>query len=315
MPGYIVKRILTAIPLILFAVLMIFVLMRLSPADPAEAYFSAAHIKPSEEMLAAKRAEMGLDRPLLVQYAHAARAMVRFDFGVSYLSGEPVWREVAKRLPATLQLAACALLPTFAVVTVLGYLAAVYKNSWIDTISRGLAYIGASLPQFLLGYLLILAFAIELDLLPVEGKGTVRHVILPAATLSLALIATYTRLFRESMLEQMEQAYMTYAKARGLRRHRILIKYAAKLAVMPVITGLGMNMGRLITGTIVVERVFSWPGLGRFFIESIFNRDLPVIQGYVFFAACLYLAISLLVDMIQMALDPRITLKGRAGSV
>lgn len=305
---------LAVVPLVLFAVLATFLLMRMSPVDPAEAYFSASHLKVTDELLAEKRLEMGLDKPLLVQYFHTVVKMVQFDFGISYLSGEPVWQEIAQRLPATLQLALSSSIITVLVVILLGYFSAVYKNSWIDYLSRGLAYVGSSLPQFWLGYLLVFVFAIQLDWLPVEGKGTWQHLILPSATLSLALIAMYTRLFRESMLEQMNEAYVLYAKTRGIKHRSIMLRHVAKIAITPVITGLGMNIGRLLTGTIIVERVFSWPGLGRFFVESIFNRDLPVIQGYVFFAACLYLASSLIVDLVQMALDPRISLKGRTGS-
>jgi nickel transport system permease protein len=146
----------------------------------------------------------------------------------------------------------------------------------------------------------------------VEGKGTWQHLILPSLTLSLALVATYARLFRESILEQMKQAYVDYAHTRGLKPRSIMLRHVVRLAILPIITGFGMNLGRLITGTIVVERVFSWPGLGRFFVESIFNRDLPVIQGYVFFAACLYLCTSLLTDLLHMAADPRLSLQERS---
>lgn len=313
MAGYILKRVTALIPLVLFATLMTFTLIRLSPVDPAEAYFSAAHMKPTAEALAEKRTEMGLDRPFVVQYVSMVVSMLQLDFGTSYLSSEPVWQEIFKRLPATLQLAVSSLLLTFVGTVLLGYLSAVYAGRWIDWVVRLLSYVGASLPQFLLGYLLIYVLAIRLDLLPVEGKGSWDHLLLPSLTLAFALIATYARLFRESILEQMKQAYVDYAHTRGLHPRSIMLRHIVRLAILPVITGLGMNLGRLITGTIIVERVFSWPGLGRFFVESIFNRDLPVIQGYVFFAACLYLCTSLLTDSLQMALDPQLRLRERRG--
>ncbi|MXO79957.1 ABC transporter permease subunit [Paenibacillus sp. OT2-17] len=312
MAGYIFRRVLTLVPLVLFATFVAFVLMRLSPVDPAEAYFSAAHIKPNEQMLQEKRGELGLDDPFMSQYVQSAVRMLQLDLGTSYLSSKSVWGEIWQRLPATLQLTGSSMLIAFVAVVTLGYLSAVHAGRWVDYAVRILSYIGASLPQFMLGYLLIYLFALHWDLLPVEGKGTWQHLILPSLTLSLALVATYARLFRESILEQMKQAYVDYAHTRGLKSRSIMVRHVVRLAILPIITGFGMNLGRLITGTIVVERVFSWPGLGRFFVESIFNRDLPVIQGYVFFAACLYLCTSLLTDLLHMAADPRLSLQERS---
>ncbi|WP_258296911.1 ABC transporter permease subunit [Paenibacillus peoriae] len=312
MAGYIFRRALTLVPLVLFATFVAFVLMRLSPVDPAEAYFSAAHIKPNEQMLQEKRGELGLDDPFMSQYVQSAVRMLQLDLGTSYLSSKSVWGEIWQRLPATLQLTGSSMLIAFVAVVTLGYLSAVHAGRWVDYAVRILSYIGASLPQFMLGYLLIYLFALHWDLLPVEGKGTWQHLILPSLTLSLALVATYARLFRESILEQMKQAYVDYAHTRGLKPRSIMLRHVVRLAILPIITGFGMNLGRLITGTIVVERVFSWPGLGRFFVESIFNRDLPVIQGYVFFATCLYLCTSLLTDLLHMAADPRLSLQERS---
>ncbi|MGE7842137.1 ABC transporter permease [Lysinibacillus sp. NPDC093712] len=309
MASYILKRVTALVPLVLFATLMTFMLIRLSPVDPAEAYFSAANIKPSEEALTEKRIEMGLDRPFIVQYVRVVKNMLKLDFGDSYLSSKPVGEEILKRLPSTLQLAFSSMLLALIGILLLGYLSAVYAGGWVDRMVRILSYIGASLPQFLLGYLLIYIFAIRLDLLPVEGKGTLAQLVLPSLTLAVAIIATYARLFRENILEQLKQAYVDYGHTRGLRPRSIMLRHVVRLAVLPIITGLGMNLGRLITGTIIVERVFSWPGLGRFFVESIFNRDLPVIQGYVFFAAFLYLCTSLLTDLLHMAADPQLRLR------
>ncbi|MCW3791573.1 ABC transporter permease subunit [Paenibacillus sp. LS1] len=312
MAGYIFRRALTLVPLVLFATFVAFVLMRLSPVDPAEAYFSAAHIKPNAQMLQEKRAELGLDDSFMSQYVQSAVRMLKLDLGTSYLSSKSVWGEIWQRLPATLQLTGSSMLIAFVAVVTLGYFSAVHAGRWVDYAVRILSYIGASLPQFMLGYLLIYLFALHWDLLPVEGKGTWQHLILPSLTLSLALVATYARLFRESILEQLKQAYVDYAHTRGLKPRSIMLRHVVRLAILPIITGFGMNLGRLITGTIVVERVFSWPGLGRFFVESIFNRDLPVIQGYVFFAACLYLCTSLLTDLLHMAADPRLSLQERS---
>ncbi|MED3648748.1 ABC transporter permease subunit, partial [Halalkalibacterium halodurans] len=174
------------------------------------------------------------------------------------------------------------------------------------------AHLGASIPQFWLGYLLIFFFSVKLNLFPVEGRGSWAHLVLPTVTLSLALIAIYTRLLRASVLEQMQESYVLYARTRGIKEKVIMVKHVLKLAISPVITGLGMNVGKLLTGTIIVEQVFSWPGFGRYFVDAIFNRDIPVIQCYVLLAACLFIVCNLIVDLVQLVMDPRISLKGRA---
>ncbi len=308
---YLIKRLFAVVPIILFAIFLMFVLIRLSPVDPAEAYLAAAHIHPTEELLAEKREEFGLDRPLVIQYVQTVSDIVRLDFGNSYVTNTPVWQEIAARLPATLQLALSSILVAIVVSVPLGFLSAVYKNSWLDHFSRLLSYLGASIPQFWLGYVLIFFFAVKLDLFPVEGRGTWQHFVLPSITLSLALIAIYTRLLRASVLEELEEVYVLYARTRGLREKGVMVKHVLRIAISPMLTGLGMNLGKLLTGTIIVEQVFSWPGFGRFFIEAIFNRDIPVIQSYVVLAACLFIVCNLIVDVIQLYLDPRISWKGR----
>ncbi|MGG4142305.1 nickel ABC transporter permease subunit NikB [Paenibacillus algorifonticola] len=311
MISYIGRRLLAIVPIILFAILITFVLIQVSPVDPAEAYLTAAHIHPTEELLAEKRHEFGLDQPLLVQYGRTVVKMAQLDFGKSYMTNEPVWEDVVSKMPATVQLAVSSILFAMLVSIPLGFLSAIYKNSLIDHFSRGLSYFGASIPQFWLGYLLMFFFAVKLDLLPVEGKGSWENLVLPTLTLSLALIAIYTRLLRASVLEQLQESYVLYAKTRGIKQRSIMVKHVLKIAISPVITGLGMNFGKLLTGTIIVEQVFSWPGFGRYFVDAIFNRDIPVIQCYVFLAACLFIICNLIVDLVQLYMDPRISLKGR----
>ncbi|MBT2288908.1 nickel ABC transporter permease subunit NikB [Paenibacillus albidus] len=309
---YIGKRMISIIPIVFVATLVTFALIHISPVDPAEAYLTAAHIYPTPEVLEQKRHEFGLDQPLLTQYLDTIKRMAKMDFGTSYLTNKPVWDEVKSRLPATVELALWSMLFSALVSIPLGILAAVYKNSWIDRVSRGISYFGASIPQFWLGYLLMFFFSVKLDWLPVEGRGTWENLVLPTITLSLVLIAVYTRLLRSSMLEQMQETYVQYARTRGLRERSILLKHVLKIAISPLITGMGMNLGKLLTGTIIVEQVFSWPGFGRYFVDAIFNRDIPVIQCYVFLAACLFIVCNLLVDLVQLYMDPRISTKGRA---
>lgn len=311
---YLIKRLLAVIPIILFAIFLMFVLIRLSPVDPAEAYLAAANIHPTDEILAEKRQEFGLDQPLLVQYLQTVKKVVQLDFGNSYVTNTPVWQEVATRMPATIQLAVSSIVLSLVISVPLGFLAAIYKNSLIDHLSRLLSYLGASIPQFWLGYVLIFLFSVKLDMFPVEGRGTWQHFVLPSITLSLALIAIYTRLLRASVLEELENAYVVYGRTRGVKEKTIMVKHVLRIAISPMLTGLGMNLGKLLTGTIIVEQVFSWPGFGRFFIEAIFNRDIPVIQGYVVLAACLFIICNLIVDLVQLSIDPRISRKGMAQS-
>lgn len=311
MGSFIGKRLLAVIPIFLFATFLTFLLIHLSPVDPAEVYLTAAHIHPTEELLEQKRQEFGLDQPLLVQYTQSLMKMCRLDFGTSYVSNEPVWNEMVLRMPATLQLAFSSIVLAVIISIPIGFLAAIYKNSVFDHLSRVLAYFGASIPQFWLGYLLIFFFSVKLDLLPVQGRGSFVHLVLPSITLALGLIAIYSRLLRTGVLEQLQEPYVLYARTRGIKEKVILGKHVLKIAISPMLTGLGMNLGKLLAGTIIVEEVFSWPGFGRYFIEAIFNRDIPVIQAYVLISACLFIVCNLIVDLVQMVLDPRISWKGR----
>lgn len=311
MGTYILKRIVTIIPIFLLATLITFGMIHLSPVDPAEAYLTAAHIQPTDEILAQKRHEFGLDQPLLTQYVNSIIKISQLNFGVSYVSNKPVWEEVTSRLPATIQLTIGSIMIAILVSVPLGFLAAIKKNSGIDHFSRFLSFLGASIPSFWLGYLMIFFFSVKLDLFPVEGIGTWKHLVLPSITLALPLIALYTRLLRASVLENLQESYVLFARTRGMDEKIIMGKHVLRMAISPMITGIGMNVGKLMTGAIIVEAVFSWPGFGRYFIEATFNRDVPVIQCYVLLAAGLFLFSNLIVDLIQMYIDPRISKKGR----
>ncbi|MBU8769463.1 nickel ABC transporter permease subunit NikB [Cytobacillus oceanisediminis] len=309
MGTYILKRIMSIIPVFLLATFLTSGMIHLSPVDPAEAYLTAAHIQPTDEILAQKRQEFGLDQSFLIQYANSIIKICQLDFGISYVSNKPVWDEVTYRMPATIQLALGSILIAVFVSVPLGFLAGVKKNSLIDHFSSFLSFLGASIPSFWLGYIFIFFFSVKLDLFPVEGIGTWQHLVLPSITLALPLIAMYTRLLRASVLENLQEPYVLFARTRGIKEKTIMAKHVLRIAISPMITGLGMNLGKLLTGTIIVEAVFSWPGFGRYFIEAIFNRDIPVIQCYVLIAASLFIISSLFVDLIQMCIDPRISRK------
>ncbi|MFQ6390536.1 nickel ABC transporter permease subunit NikB [Priestia aryabhattai] len=309
MGNYILKRIMSIIPVFLLAALLTTGMVHLSSVDPAEAYLTAAHIQPTDEILAQKRHEFGLDQPFFIQYANSIMKICQLDFGISYVSNKPVWNEVIYRIPATVQLAIASILIAVFVSVPLGFLAGVKKGSVIDHFSRLLSFFGASIPTFWLGYILVFFFSVKLNLFPVEGIGTWQHLVLPSITLALPLIAMYTRLLRASVLENLQQPYVLFARTRGLKEKTIMTKHVLRIAISPMITGLGMNLGKLLTGTIIVESVFSWPGFGRYFIEAIFNRDIPVIQCYVLIAASLFILSNLIVDIVQMYIDPRISRK------
>jgi len=309
MGNYILKRIMSIIPVFLLAALLTTGMIHLSPVDPAEAYLTAAHIQPTDEILAQKRHEFGLDQPFFIQYVNSIMKICQLDFGISYVSNKPVWNEVIYRIPATVQLAIASILIAVFVSVPLGFLAGVKKGSVIDHFSRLLSFFGASIPTFWLGYILVFFFSVKLNLFPVEGIGTWQHLVLPSITLALPLIAMYTRLLRASVLENLQQPYVLFARTRGLKEKTIMTKHVLRIAISPMITGLGMNLGKLLTGTIIVESVFSWPGFGRYFIEAIFNRDIPVIQCYVLIAASLFILSNLIVDIVQMYVDPRISRK------
>jgi nickel transport system permease protein len=309
MGNYILKRIMSIIPVFLLAALLTTGMIHLSPVDPAEAYLTAAHIQPTDEILAQKRHEFGLDQPFFIQYVNSIMKICQLDFGISYVSNKPVWNEVIYRIPATVQLAIASILIAVFVSVPLGFLAGVKKGSVIDHFSRLLSFFGASIPTFWLGYILVFFFSVKLNLFPVEGIGTWQHLVLPSITLALPLIAMYTRLLRASVLENLQQPYVLFARTRGLKEKMIMTKHVLRIAISPMITGLGMNLGKLLTGTIIVESVFSWPGFGRYFIEAIFNRDIPVIQCYVLIAASLFILSNLIVDIVQMYIDPRISRK------
>ncbi|YBV92220.1 nickel ABC transporter permease subunit NikB [Bacillus sp. PK9-021] len=309
MGNYILKRIMSIVPVFLLAALLTTGMIHLSPVDPAEAYLTAAHIQPTDEILAQKRHEFGLDQPFFIQYVNSIMKICQLDFGISYVSNKPVWNEVIYRIPATVQLAIASILIAVFVSVPLGFLAGVKKGSVIDHFSRLLSFFGASIPTFWLGYILVFFFSVKLNLFPVEGIGTWQHLVLPSITLALPLIAMYTRLLRASVLENLQQPYVLFARTRGLKEKTIMTKHVLRIAISPMITGLGMNLGKLLTGTIIVESVFSWPGFGRYFIEAIFNRDIPVIQCYVLIAASLFILSNLIVDIVQMYIDPRISRK------
>jgi nickel transport system permease protein len=308
MKSYIIKRTLSAIPLLLLISFLCFVFINLIPSDPAEVALRVRQtpiITP--EAIAQVREEMGLNDPYLVRYFNWLGDCLRLDFGVSYTNpSRTVLGEITRCLPATLVLSTASLVFVIVLSLPIGFFCAVYKDSLFDRVVRGIVFMTTAMPAYWIGLLLIWLVSIKWDLLPTSGSGTLWHLILPSFTVSLTYISTYIRLIRNNMLENMKEDYVLYANARGLRQRNILIRHILKNSLHTCIVAIGMSVPQLMAGTIVVENVFAWPGLGKLCITSIFNRDYPVIQTYVLLIGSLFVVFNLIFDIIQCIADPRL---------
>lgn len=308
MKSYIIKRIISAVPLLLCISFLCFVFINLIPSDPAEVALRVRQTPIiTEEAIAEVRAELGLDDPYLVRYVNWVWNCLHLDFGVSYTNpSRTVLGELSRCLPATVLLAMTSLVFVIVLSLPIGFFCAVYKDSWFDRLIRGIVFMTTAMPAYWIGLLMIWLVSIKLDLLPTSGSGSVKHLILPAFTVSLTYISTYIRLIRNNMLENMKEDYVLYANVRGLKQSNILVRHILKNSLHTCIVAIGMSVPQLMAGTIVVENVFAWPGLGKLCINSIFNRDYPVIQTYVLLIGTLFVLFNLLFDIIQCLADPRL---------
>lgn len=303
MTAYLLRRLAQVLPTALLAATLVFALVHLVPGDPVEMMLGEGARAADVESL---RRDLGLDRPLLEQYASFLGGLARGDLGRSLHSGEPVLATLAERFPATLELAVASLLVALLVALPLGVVAALYRDRVPDHLARLLALLGVSMPSFWLGPMLILLFAIEWDLLPVSGRSGPASLVLPAVTLGAGLAGLLTRMVRAALAEELGRPYLLAARARGVGRATAIGRHALKNALIPVITVLGLQFGALLTGAIITETIFSWPGLGRLLIESIRMRDYPLLQGAVLLIALTYLLVNLGTDVVYAWLDPRI---------
>ncbi|WP_200931652.1 nickel ABC transporter permease [Paenibacillus sp. Leaf72] len=307
------KRLIQLVFVLFILSLVIFILMKLAPGDPVLTLLHADEMSITQSDEAALREELGFDQPVLVQYGKWMLGLIQLDLGTSYLKGRPVLDELLDKLPATIQLTASGLAVMVAIALPLGLIASRYPNRWPDHVSRILALVGASIPSFWMGLLLIYLFSLKLGWLPTSGKGSFAHMILPSITLGFAMAAVYARLLRSGLLESLSQDYIKAARARGLAERRILMGHALRAALLPVITVFGVSFGNLLAGSVVIETLFAWPGLGSLALEAIFERDYPIIQGYVLATGLFVVIVNLLVDLSYSLLDPRIRLgKGAA---
>lgn len=302
MARYLIRRVMQSLLVLLGVSFVIFIISRLG-GDPVSLMVGPDVQEAEREAL---RRQLGLDAPLYVQYLRFLSGAVRGDFGTSILAGVPAMSLVLERLPATLQLAAFALVFAAVVGIPLGVATAIRRNTWLDYIGTGVTLLGQSLPSFWLGILLILVLGLQLRLLPISGRGTALHLVMPGVTLGFSLVAVFARLTRSSMLEVLSADYVRTAKAKGLRPRSIIMRHEVKNAMIPLVTVMGMSFATLMGGAVVTEQIFAWPGIGRLALNSIYQRDFPVIQADVLFVSAVVVAMNLLVDVVYTLLDPRI---------
>ncbi|WP_241722643.1 nickel ABC transporter permease subunit NikB [Raoultella sp. HC6] len=306
MRRYVLRRILLLIPMIFAASVIIFLMLRLGTGDPALDYLRLSNLPPTPEMVASTRAMLGLDQSLVTQYAGWLWKALHLDFGLSFATQRPVIDDVMHFLPATLQLAGAALVIILLTSVPLGIWAARHRDRPADFIVRAIAFLGVSMPNFWLAFLLVMFFSVYLQWLPALGYGGWQHLILPAASIALMSLAINARLLRASMLEVAGQRHVTWARLRGLSDRQTERRHILRNASLPVVTAIGMHIAELIGGTMIIENIFAWPGIGRYAVSAIFNRDYPVIQCFTLVMVVVFALCNLTVDLLNAALDPRI---------
>ncbi|MEZ5317068.1 MAG: ABC transporter permease [Vicinamibacterales bacterium] len=306
MARFVVRRIVLTLPVLLGVATLVFALIHLVPGDPAQAMLGESA---SAADLADLRTRLGLDKPLLVQYEEFLRGLAAGNLGTSFRYGTPVASELVQRLPRTAQLAACAMAVAVALAIPLGMLGALFRGRAIDQAAMTISLAGICMPNFWLGPLLALLFGVGLGWLPISGTGSAAHLVLPAATLGAALAAILARMTRASLIDELRELYVLAARARGLSRRRAVVAHAFRNSLIPVVTIMGLQFGAVLTGTIITETIFAWPGVGRLLIQAINFRDYPLVQGCILFISVTYVGMNLLVDLVYAWLDPRIRLR------
>jgi len=303
---YALGRIVGTVPVLFGVTLLVFLMAWVTPGDPVVAMLGEASQGISQQGLDDLRRELGLDRPLPLQYAAYVAGLVRGDLGSSVRSRRPVLAEIRDRLPATIELALAALAIAVALGVTLGVLAAVRKRTWVDGAAIAVALVGVSVPVFWSGFLLMIVFALELGWLPASGRGSWRHLVLPAVTVGVSSAAFIARITRGAVLEALGQDYVRTARAKGLAPRRVVLRHALRNALLPIVTVVGLQLGGLLGGAVLTETVFAWPGVGRLLVDAIVARDLPLVQGSVLVVSLLFILVNLLVDLSYAAINPRV---------
>ena len=306
MGAFLARRLVLTIPVLLGVATLVFSLIHVIPGDPAQAMLGES-ASPAD--VAELRRRLGLDRPLVAQYATFVGGLITGELGTSLRTGDPVAAQIAGRLPATIQLAIAAMIVAVGISLPLGIAAAVWRGTVVDHAAMTLAMTGVSIPNFWLGPLLAIVFGVELGWLPVSGRGGIEHLVLPAVSLGGALAAIVARMTRATLLEELRQPYVQAARARGVSGAWAVFGHAFRNSLIPVVTIVGLQVGAVLTGAVITETIFSWPGVGRLLIQSISFRDYPMVQGCILLIAVTYVAVNLVTDLVYGILDPRIRLE------
>lgn len=306
MLAYILRRLLLLIPVVLGVLTLVFLMRALVPGDPIEIMF-LGQMPPDPETVAQLRHELGLDKPLPLQYVSYIGGVLTGDLGKSVRTRRPVAAEISERYPRTLLLTGASLFVALVIGLSMGILAAVYRATAVDFFTMLLALVGLSMPAFWLGFVMIQVFGVWLRWFPVMGAGSWRHLVLPALTLGLIASTVQARITRSSMLEVLNADYIRTAKAKGLRGWSVILRHGLKNALIPTITILGLQVGGLLGGAFIIEAVFAWQGVGQLAVQAITQRDFPVIQGVITVVATTYVLVNLLVDITYALVDPRIS--------
>ena len=305
MKRYILQRFLAIVPILIGISFFAFFLINIGPSDPAEVALRVNETVATPEAIATMRRELGLDKPFFIRYGTWLLNSLQGDFGNSYITKQPVLNEMSKAFPATLALASLSLLITMGVSIFFGVWCAVHEGSVGDKIVRGFIFIGTAMPSFWVGLLFMWLFAVKFDLFPTSGMDGFHSIILPVVTLSLTYISTYIRLIRNTMIQNRQENYVLYTKVRGLKE-KTITRHIFKNSLQASLTALGMSIPKLIAGTVIVENIFAWPGIGRLCVTAIFNRDFPIIEAYIVMMAVLFVVCNLIMDIVCALLDPRI---------
>ncbi len=304
MTAFILRRVLLSIPTLFGVLVVAFLLLYVAPGDPVESMIGE---RADSATIARLRQQLRLDDPLPMRFGHYVGSVVTGDLGRSYITNRPITQDIRERFPKTLQLAGAAMLMATIVGMTLGVLSARNPGGLVDRFALGLAYLGISFPVYWVGLLLILLFAVTLRWLPPSGYGGLRFLILPALTLGMRSIAFLARMTRSAMLDALSADYVRTARAKGLGEWAVTVKHALRNALIPVITVLGLDFGAYLTGSILTETIFSWPGIGRYVVNAISRRDLPAIQGTVLFLSTVFVLVNLITDIAYAKADPRVS--------
>lgn len=305
MTRYLLKRILMLFPLMIFITFFAFVLLTMRASDPAEVALRVNQVTPTEEMIESMRQELGLDQPFFIRYATWLKNGLTGDFGRSYVTQEPVFDLIMEALPATLQLAGAALFFIIVLSLLFGVICAYAAHTWVDRLLRAFVFIAASMPSFWLGILLIWLFSVKFNWVNTSGMEGFKSILLPAVTLSFGYLSTYVRLIRNQILKFQHEPFVFYARARGLKERTVQLK-VMRHALQLAVTALGMSIPKLIAGTVIIENLFAWPGVGRLCVTAIFHADFPIIQAYLFVMGCLFVMCNLIADVMQMTMNPQL---------